>query len=69
MGGCIIDGIGYEPTNTGSLVCLNGGEDLRVPLSKLGKAGGKIVLAKTAIDPNGFMVYFEDTEGNKVGLH
>jgi len=69
MGGCIIDGIGYEPTNTGSLVCLNGGEDLSVPLSKLGKAGGKIVLPKTAIDRNGFMVYFEDTEGNKVGLH
>lgn len=68
-GGCIIKGNGYSPSATGTLVYLNGGEDLSVPLSKVEKAGGKILLAKTAIGPNGFMAHFLDTEGNKVGLH
>jgi predicted enzyme related to lactoylglutathione lyase len=69
VGGCIIQGPGYEPATTGSLVYLNAGEDLAVALSKVEQAGGKIIMAKTAIGPNGFMAYFEDTEGNKVGLH
>ena len=69
IGGCIIQGEGYEPSPTGSLVYLNGGNDLGVPLSKIEDAGGKILLPKTAIGPNGFMAHFTDTDGNKVGLH
>ena len=69
IGGCIIEGNGYEPSAKGSLIYLNGGEDLSVILSKVEAAGGKIVLPKTAIGPNGFMAHFTDTEGNKVGLH
>jgi predicted enzyme related to lactoylglutathione lyase len=69
IGGCIIEGDGYEPSTQGSLVYLNGGDDLSVPLSKVEAAGGKIVLPKTPIGPNGFMAYFIDTEGNKIGLH
>lgn len=69
IGGCIIQGEGYEPSPKGSLVYLNGGDDLGVPLSKVEAAGGKVVLPKTAIGPNGFMAHFTDTEGNKVGLH
>ncbi len=69
IGGCIIQGEGYEPSTSGSVVYLNGGDDLEVPLSKVENAGGKVLLPKTAIGPNGFMAYFADTEGNKVGLH
>lgn len=69
IGGCIIQGQGYEPSSKGSLVYLNGGDDLGVPLSKVEAAGGKIILPKTAIGPNGFMAHFTDTEGNKVGFH
>lgn len=69
IGGCIIQGTGYEPSETGALVYLNGGEDLSVPLSKVEVAGGKILMPRTAIGSNGFMAYFSDTEGNKVGLH
>ena len=69
IGGCIIKGDGYEPSVKGSLIYLNGGEDLSVPLSKIEDAGGKIVLPKTSIGEHGFMAYFNDTEGNKVGLH
>jgi predicted enzyme related to lactoylglutathione lyase len=69
IGGCIIQGEGYEPSSKGSLVYLNGGDDLGVPLGKVEAAGGKILLPKTAIGPNGFMAHFTDIEGNKVGLH
>lgn len=69
IGGCIIQGEGYEPSSKGSLVYLNGGDDLGVPLSRVEAAGGKILLPKTSIGPNGFMAHFTDTEGNKVGFH
>jgi predicted enzyme related to lactoylglutathione lyase len=69
IGGCIIEGPGYVPTNIGSLVYLNGGDDLSVILARIEGAGGKIILPKTAIGPNGFMAHFIDSEGNKIGLH
>ncbi len=69
VGGGIVEGPGYKPSQSGPLVYLNGGEDLSVPLAKVEKAGGKIVLPKTSIGPNGFMAHFIDTEGNKVALH
>ena len=69
IGGCIIEGEGYEPANKGSIVYLNGGDDLSVVLSKVEQAGGKVIMPKTGIRPNGFMAHFEDCEGNKIGLH
>ncbi|OFZ44724.1 MAG: glyoxalase [Bacteroidetes bacterium RIFCSPHIGHO2_02_FULL_44_7] len=69
VGGGIVQGEGYEPSSKGSLIYLNGGDDLSKVLSKVEKAGGKILLPKTSIGQNGFMAYFLDTEGNKVALH
>lgn len=69
IGGCLIQGNGYETALTGALIYLNGGDDLSVPLARVEAAGGKVVLPKTAIGPNGFMAYFVDTEGNKMAFH
>ncbi|WP_276502674.1 VOC family protein [Terrimonas pollutisoli] len=69
VGGGIVQGESYEPSDKGTLIYLNGGDDLAVPLSKVEKAGGKILLPKTSIGPNGFMAHFTDSEGNKVALH
>lgn len=69
VGGCLIVGKGYKPAASGTLIYLNGGANLSTILSKIEKAGGKIILPKTAIGHNGFMAHFKDTEGNKVGLH
>jgi predicted enzyme related to lactoylglutathione lyase len=69
VGGCLIVGNGYKPSTSGTLIYLNGGKNLKTVLSKIEKAGGKIILPKTAIGHNGFMAHFVDTEGNKVGLH
>jgi uncharacterized protein len=69
VGGGIVQGEGFEPSDKGALLYLNGGDDLSVPLSRVEAAGGKIVLPKTSIGPNGFMAHFIDTEGNKIALH
>lgn len=69
VGGGIAQGDGFEPSDKGTIVYLNGGEDLSVPLSRIEKAGGKIVMPKTSIGQNGFMAQFIDTEGNRVALH
>jgi uncharacterized protein len=61
---------GYKPGQTGSVVYLNGGDDLSVPLSRVEGAGGKVITAKTEISKGfGYFALFEDTEGNRVGLH
>ena len=70
VGGAVVSGDGYEPTDKGSLIYLNGGEDLAAPLSRVEKAGGKVIVPKTQITPEiGFFALFIDTEGNKVALH
>lgn len=56
-------------TDKGALLYLNGGDDLSVALSKVEKAGGKVLQEKTSIGANGFMAIFKDTEGNRIALH
>lgn len=69
VGGAVVQGEGYEPSGKGSVVYLNGGEDLAQPLKRAEKEGAKIVMPKTSIGENGFMAHFIDTEGNRVALH
>lgn len=69
VGGALAEGEDCEPSNMGTLIYLTGGDDLSVPLSKVEKAGGEIVMPKTSIGENGFIAHFTDTEGNKVALH
>jgi predicted enzyme related to lactoylglutathione lyase len=69
VGGGFVQGEGYTPSTEGSVVYLNAGEDLAVALAKVEGAGGQVLVPKTGIGENGFMAFFLDTEGNKVGLH
>ncbi len=69
VGGAIIQGAGYTPSQEGSLVYLNGGDDLSEVLGKVEAAGGQVAVPKTSIGENGFFAFFIDSEGNKVGLH
>lgn len=70
VGGALVKGEGYTPAADGSLVYLNGGDDLNNPLSRVEKAGGKVVLPKTQISEEiGHMAIFMDSEGNKVAFH
>ncbi len=69
VGGAVVAGDGYEPSDKGSVVYLNGGEDLTGALNKVEAAGGKVLMPKTSIGENGFIAHFIDTEGNRVAFH
>ncbi|TAM94848.1 MAG: VOC family protein [Chitinophagaceae bacterium] len=72
-GGAIVEGNGYEPSQNGAIVYIDRGDkDLAIPLSKVEKAGGKVILEKIKNSENegtGFIAQFIDTEGNRIGLH
>ena len=70
IGGAIVKGEGYVPSQEGSLIYLNGGEDLQHILDRIPGAGGKIIQQKIQITPDlGYFAVFLDTEGNKVAIH
>jgi len=70
IGGAIAYGPGCNVSENGTLVYLNGGEDLQMVLDRVEGAGGKVLTSKTEI-PNdlGYYAIFKDSEGNKVALH
>lgn len=67
--GGIVAGEGFEPSDKGPIIYLNGGDDLAGPLAKVEAAGGKVLMPKTGIGENGFMAHFLDSEGNRIALH
>lgn len=70
VGGAIAYGPMWKPSADGSVVYLNGGDDLGVPLSKVEAAGGKVLMPKTKVsDEVGYIGMFIDSEGNRVAFH
>ena len=69
LNGCLAKSAMHKPTESGCVVYLNANPDLKTSLGRVVKAGGEVVMPKTSIGPNGFMAFFIDTEGNRVGMH
>ena len=70
VSGAIIYGMDFKPSKEGSIVYLNGGDNLATALSKVEDAGGKAIIPKTHLgDEIGYTAHFIDTEGNRVGIH
>ncbi|TCS41604.1 VOC family protein [Reinekea marinisedimentorum] len=44
-------------------------DDCSVEESRVGSAGGKVVVSKMAIGESGFISIAQDTEGNSIGFH
>ena len=61
----------YKPSTDGALIYFTSRTgDIKDELSRIEKAGGKILKPKTQISPeHGYMALFLDTEGNRVALH
>jgi len=61
----------YKPGTSGVLLYLaSQTNDVNDELSRIEKAGGKVIVEKTQITPEiGFMGAFIDTEGNRIALH
>ena len=70
VGGCVIAGNGHVPSSSGTVIYLNAAPRIDDALSRVAKAGGRVVLPKTALPEDmGFFAHVIDTEGNRVGLH
>lgn len=70
VGGALVQSQMHIPSAAGSVIYLNANPDLDLVVKRIEKAGGKISMPKTLIDENtGYMAFFNDTEGNTIGLH
>lgn len=58
------------PRDNGTLIYLDGGDDLNLVLSRILEAGGKVVMEKTDLGNGiGHIALFIDSEGNRVGIY
>jgi predicted enzyme related to lactoylglutathione lyase len=69
IGGALVAGKGYVPSQEGSIVYLNAEDGISATVSRVEKAGGKVLVPKIDIGENGFIAFIIDPEGNKIGLH
>ena len=67
--GAIAWGKDYVPSSDGPVIYLNGGKDLQVILDRVESAGGKIIFPKELVTKEiGYVAWFQDSEGNRIGL-
>jgi uncharacterized protein len=59
----------FQPSTQGTRVYLNCEGQLDEVLSRVEKAGGKIVAPKMSIGEPGWIAFILDTEGNSIGMH
>jgi predicted enzyme related to lactoylglutathione lyase len=69
VSGCLFVKEGEVPSASGPLLYLNAGGRLDDAITKSVTFGGKILKAKHAIGPYGFIAIVLDSEGNRVALH
>jgi len=68
--GCLFLSPEDKPSHFGSRVYFNATSGVDDWLRRVEAAGGKTLVPRTPIGAGrGFFAYFEDTEGNRVGLH
>lgn len=60
----------HTPSQQGAMIYLNANPAMDNVVNRIEAAGGKVLMPKTQISPEiGYMAFFTDSEGNKVGLH
>jgi predicted enzyme related to lactoylglutathione lyase len=71
VGGALVQDRDEVPSLQGTLIYLNARDEsgLVAALGRVEGAGGRVLMPKTAIGPQGFIAVIEDTEHNRVGVH
>lgn len=70
ISGALVQSSMHKPSKQGTIVYLNANPDLQIILDRIESQGAKTILPKTNIGgDNGYMAFFEDSEGNVIGLH
>ncbi len=69
-GGCIVQSPSMEPSTKGAMVYLNARPTVDAVLERVKRAGGKVEGPAVKLPQEiGYIGFFTDTEGNRVGLH
>lgn len=68
IGGALVKENHFVPSYAGTMVYFSV-PDITETLRKVVAHKGKELIPKTSIGEYGFCGYFEDTEGNRIGLH
>lgn len=66
--GCLFKAPEDRPSHFGSRVYFET-PSIEEWLERVGRAGGRTLVEKAPAGDKGFYAYFEDSEGNRVGLH
>ena len=66
--GTLVKSEEYTPSRDGILIYFTA-PDIEGTLAKVNANGGKTLTPKTSIGEYGFYAFFEDSEGNRLGLH
>jgi predicted enzyme related to lactoylglutathione lyase len=70
VAGALVKGPMHKPSMDGAVIYLNANPTIQTVVDKIEAAGGKVIMPKTKIsDEIGYMAFFVDTEGNRMGLH
>ena len=70
VGGALVKSDVHRPSLDGAIIYLNADPDLGPVLERIEKEHGRVLMPKTLInDQIGYMAFFTDTEGNRLGLH
>jgi predicted enzyme related to lactoylglutathione lyase len=68
--GCLFSAPEDKPSHLGSRIYFDARPNIDEWLGRVKAAGGKVLVPRTAIGGDrGYFAYFEDSEGNRVGLH
>lgn len=66
--GTLMEAESYEPSYKGSMVYFSV-DDIEAVLTNVKANNGKVITEKMSIGEFGFVGHFEDSEGNRLGLH
>ena len=66
--GTLIENEGYVPSHDGTMIYFSV-KDIEGTLDKVNGNNGTVITEKMSIGEYGFVGHFEDSEGNRVGLH
>ena len=70
VGGALAKSEYHQPSESGTLVYLNANPDIQTIIDRIEQFGGELLMPKTLINEEiGYMAFFRDTEGNRIGLH
>lgn len=70
VGGALVKSDYHRPSMEGAVLYLNANPDIQTILDRVEELGGEITMPRTEINAEiGYMAFFNDTEGNRIGLH